>query len=74
MNIYLYGKARCKAAGCRRYHSERVKNNGENDRWLKISYQGTEGWIFGGYTDVERGGPKYYLPETIIDWHLGWAP
>ena len=40
--------------------------DGRTDRWLKISYQGIEGWIFGGYAGVERGGPKYYLPDDII--------
>lgn len=48
--------------------------DGINDRWLKINYNGIEGWIFGGYTDVERGGPKYYFPENIIGHHFGWKP
>ena len=43
-----------------------------NDRWLKIRYNGIEGWIFGGDANVQRGGPKYYLPETIIDFGLGY--
>ena len=37
-----------------------------NDRWLKITYNGIVGWIFGGYASVERGGHKYYTPENII--------
>ncbi len=36
------------------------------DRWLKINYQGTEGWIYGGHASVERGGYKYYTLEKII--------
>jgi hypothetical protein len=38
----------------------------KNDRWLKITYKGIVGWIFGGYASVERGGYKYYTPENII--------
>lgn len=36
------------------------------DYWLKIKYKDYEGWIFGGYTTVERGGAKYYFPEVFI--------
>lgn len=36
------------------------------DSWLKITYNGISGWIFGGYTGVERGGAKYYTPDSII--------
>ena len=46
--------------------------DGRNDRWLKIRYNGIEGWIFGGYTGTARGGPKYYLPESIIAFGLGY--
>jgi hypothetical protein len=46
--------------------------DGNTDRWLKTNYNGIEGWIFGGYVDVERGGPKYYIPENIILSHLAW--
>lgn len=46
--------------------------DGKNDRWLKINYNGIKGWIFGGYVSVERGGPKYYTPENIIDFGLGF--
>jgi hypothetical protein len=45
--------------------------DGFTDRWLRINYNGVEGWIFGGYASVERGGPKYYTPENIIDFELG---
>jgi hypothetical protein len=38
----------------------------KNDRWLKIKYHNVEGWIFGGYASVERGGYKYYIPENIV--------
>lgn len=40
--------------------------DGITDRWLKIDYNGINGWVFGGYTSVERGGYKYYTPENII--------
>jgi hypothetical protein len=45
--------------------------DGINDRWLRVNYNGTEGWVFGGYTDVLRGGEKYYIPETMISSQLG---
>jgi hypothetical protein len=51
---------------------EKETIDGLTDRWLKINYQGVEGWIFGGYASVERGGIKYYIPEGIIDSKLGW--
>ena len=46
--------------------------DGKTDRWLKIAYHGIEGWIFGGYASVERGGYKYYTPENIIIAALGY--
>ena len=42
------------------------------DRWIKINYDGVEGWIFGGFTDVNRGGHKFYTPENIISFTFGW--
>ena len=45
---------------------------GRDDIWLKINYNGIEGWIFGGYTGVERGGAKYLTPENIISDRLGY--
>lgn len=45
---------------------------GCSDRWLKIEYDGIDGWIFGGDISVERGGPKYYTPESLISFRLGW--
>ncbi len=46
--------------------------DGRSDRWLKIALNGIDGWIFGGYTDVMRGGYKYYTPENIILFQLGY--
>jgi hypothetical protein len=46
--------------------------DGKTDRWLKIKYHGVEGWIFGEYASVERGGPKYFTPDAIIDFKLGY--
>jgi len=45
---------------------ERETIDGKTDRWLKIKYKGIEGWVFGGYTGIERGGPKYPIPEDMI--------
>lgn len=47
--------------------------DGLTDHWLKIEYAPNKfGWIFGGYTSVERGGPKYYIPENMIIFDLSW--
>lgn len=47
--------------------------DGLTDHWLKIEYKpGKYGWIFGGYASVERGGPKYYIPENIVVFDLSW--
>ena len=42
---------------------ERETIDGITDRWLRINYNGINGWVFGGYTSVERGGYKYYNKE-----------
>ena len=45
--------------------TERINNR--TDHWVKITdRQGRTGWIFGGWGDIERGGPKYLTPEYII--------
>jgi len=46
--------------------------NGIEDRWLEVEYNGVKGWIFGGYTTVERGGAKYITPDSILDSGLGY--
>lgn len=46
--------------------------DGRDDRWLKTRYHGVVGWIFGGYAQVMKGGPKYYTPASIIDFGLGY--
>ncbi len=47
--------------------------DGRTDHWLKIEYEpGKYGWIFGGYASVERGGPKYYIPERVVIFDLSW--
>ena len=51
---------------------EREKIDGKNDYWIKISYGDLTGWIFGGYAASERGGPKYDIPEYMVDFDLGW--
>ena len=48
--------------------------DGITDRWVRVSYGDCEGWIFGGYTSAERGGPKYYIPEQLIAFDLGPLP
>ena len=49
-----------------------IRERPEEDHWLKINFNGVEGWIFGGYTGVERGGAKYFTPENLVYSMLGW--
>jgi hypothetical protein len=47
--------------------------DGQTDHWIQIKdEQGRIGWVFGGYTDVERGGAKYHTPEALVHSALGW--
>lgn len=46
--------------------------DGRKDHWLKVKYKDYTGWIFGGYASAERGGPKYYIPESSIEFDIGW--
>jgi len=40
---------------------------GMTDYWVKIEdEQNRIGWIFGAYTDINRGGPKYRIPGDEI--------
>jgi hypothetical protein len=39
-----------------------------SSNWVKIKDENNRiGWVFGGYTTVERGGPKYRTPKTKLD-------
>jgi hypothetical protein len=40
--------------------------NGKTDRWLKINYEGTEGWIFGAPVSPLFNIPPYDIPEVLI--------
>jgi hypothetical protein len=41
--------------------------DGINDHWVKIIDENEKiGWIFGGYTDVQRGGPKFNTPKNRV--------
>ncbi len=47
--------------------------DGQTDHWIQIKdEEGRIGWVFGGYTDVERGGAKYRTPEALVHSVLGW--
>ena len=51
---------------------EKETIDGKSDFWLKIKYKDYEGWIFGGYASIERGVPKYYIPENIVIFDFFW--
>jgi hypothetical protein len=41
--------------------------DGKTDHWVYIKDdQNRTGWVFGGYTDVDRGGPKFRTPNNQI--------
>jgi hypothetical protein len=43
--------------------------DGFTDRWVEITYEDKSGWVFGAYLSVERGGPKYYLPDLVEEYY-----
>jgi hypothetical protein len=44
---------------------------GITDYWLKIKdNQNRIGWIFGYFTHVNRGGPKYRIPEATVNFYF----
>ena len=54
---------------------EKETINGKTDYWVKIEYEeGKYGWVFGVFLDVERGGPKYRIPEDELSFNLGNQP
>ena len=50
---------------------EKENIDGKTERWAKIEYKGITGWVFGGYLEIERGGPKFCTPEWDIEMTLG---
>ncbi len=70
-----------KADGIRQYFAQVFELTEETetiddktDHWAKIEYNGTTGWVFGAYLTMERGGPKYHKPETLISLGLEQSP
>jgi hypothetical protein len=53
--------------------TETIANGRWEERWLKIKHNRIEGWIFGRYASVERGGIKYLIPEDMIEYNLGFS-
>jgi len=50
---------------------ERDNIDGSSDHWIKIEdEQNRIGWIFGGYTYVNRGGPQYRIPDVEISFRF----
>jgi hypothetical protein len=50
---------------------EKETIDGITERWAKIEYKGITGWVFAGYLDYERGGPRFRDPESEIEMTLG---
>ena len=50
---------------------EKETIDGKTERWAKIEYKGITGWVFGGYLEYERGGPRFCTPEIDIEMELG---
>ena len=52
--------------------TEEIDTNKGNDRWVRITYNGRTGWVYGGYLSAERGGPKYFIPDNVVEFSLSW--
>lgn len=50
---------------------EKETIDGKTERWAKIEYKGVTGWVFAGYLEFERGGPRFQDPEISIEMSLG---
>ena len=50
---------------------EEVLIDGKKDRWAKIQYGNMIGWVFAGYLEYDRGGPRFLTPESLIEMRLG---
>ncbi len=50
---------------------EKETIDGITERWAKIEYKGITGWVFAGYLEYERGGPRFFTPESSIEMTLG---
>lgn len=45
--------------------------DGKNECWAKIQYGNITGWVFAGYLEYERGGPRFNTPESLFEMNLG---
>jgi hypothetical protein len=54
--------------------TEEEKIDGITERWAKIKYGGITGWVFAGYLEYERGGPRFNTPESQFEMSLGAGP
>ncbi len=52
--------------------TEETEKKKGGDRWVRVSWEGKTGWVYAGPLQVERGGPKIWTPENILEWNLGW--
>jgi hypothetical protein len=50
---------------------EKETIDNKTERWAKVEYKGITGWVFAGYLDYERGGPRFWTPEDSIEMTLG---
>ncbi|MCQ2588932.1 MAG: SH3 domain-containing protein [Treponema sp.] len=50
---------------------EKETIDGKTERWAKVEYKGITGWVFAGYLDYERGGPRFWTPEFSFEMSLG---
>lgn len=50
--------------------TEEVDKLVENERWVRTTFDGKTGWIYGSVLSAERGGPKYLIPEALISLSL----
>lgn len=43
-----------------------------NNYWVRLTYDGKTGWVYGKYLSAERGGPQYLIPNDVLDFEFGW--
>ncbi len=52
--------------------TEETEKKKGGDRWVRVTWDGNTGWVYAAPLSAERGGPKIWTPENILEWNLGW--
>ena len=52
--------------------TEETEKKKGGERWVRVTWNGISGWVYAAPLQAERGGPKIWTPENILEWNLGW--